>query len=409
MQKKINKLKLVIIFTVLNIINIAFISNNIKEIIFFIIGSSVFLLTSFLLLKKNESILDNIKLLSQGNLEFETEDEIPEDLLLIRDNFKEILLNINNKMNDLNSDTEKLKEIENNIATNLQNSLFANEEMSKGVVLQSEDTQNSSDAVNNIGNEIDETKELTDSLTKATESMLSKNKVILSDFDSITSINKETNDNLNLISEAFLATNESVLEISKMSNSIKDIAAQTNLLSLNATIEAARAGEAGRGFSVVASEVRKLAEQTADFTNNIMSTIKNLKDKQEKSVKNVELMKETLNKQNDIIHTSYLNIHENRTVLDELYEITVLLNESLIVLDESKNTIIDSLNNLTALGEENAAITEENNSSLIDINDNMKYLDAAIIDLNNKTKSLEDITLINRNLEDTELVDNDLE
>ena len=182
---------------------------------------------------------------------------------------------------------------------------------------------------------------------------------------SITQDSQVAVEKMNQISDAVGDTMEVINELAKRSTEIQefvkiigDIANQTNLLALNASIEAARAGDAGRGFTVVAEEVKKLAEDSADAADQIGHLINDIIDKVDSAVTNMQ--------------TSTDKVMEGKTVITD---VSTRIQD---VMAKGAKGVEEKISEISAMSENSASATEETSAATEEIASSMEQMTSLI-------------------------------
>jgi len=160
-------------------------------------------------------------------------------------------------------------------------------------------------------------------------------------------------------SEAIGKVNEESVKIDNIASMIKEIADQTNLLSLNASIEAARAGENGKGFSVVASEIRKLAIDSHNASEQVNISIKLIQEKirqvnklVQNGLKIVDFGKQSVNAVEQLFDQININSEE---VLSQAESLSII-NEQLL---QSAHKVAEEMKTVAAISEKSSASVQE--------------------------------------------------
>lgn len=152
---------------------------------------------------------------------------------------------------------------------------------------------------------------------------------------------------------------QNIEEVMRLLTSISE---QTNLLALNASIEAARAGEAGHGFTVVANEVRRLANASKDSAANVSNILTNIENKMVETTHLAEESKTIFTNQAEVVtqtsHILFKLIDILQNTNTELNDVTSHTKE----MEVLKETMVKQINNISTVTQESAACTEEVNS-----------------------------------------------
>lgn len=248
------------------------------------------------------------------------------------------------------------------------------ENVAGGALSQAEDTANAAQNISVMSEELGNIKSNIYDLHNIANSMNNAKNNAMGTLMELKEINETMLREVNSTSEQVNATSESVNEIKRAVGMIQDIASQTNLLSLNASIEAARAGEHGKGFAVVAEEIGELANQSAQFSDEIEQILKQL-------VKNYDVIIQSVKTTSDdmVIQDNRLGLTEN--VFDALeqdingtVERIDEINAMITHLDSEIAEMVDMVSNLSAISEENSASTEETMASIEELNATINQL-----------------------------------
>lgn len=305
------------------------------------------------------------------------------------DKLQEIIGGIKQNTNTLMEKGDTLESMASQTSTTADEIGIAVEDISKGAVSMAEDIEAATLQINNMGILIEKIVDSVQELDHLSEQMHLADTESTKIIHELSESNDKTTEAIKKIEMSVHTTNESVTRIQEAVDLIASIASETSLLALNASIEAARAGEAGRGFSVVATQISKLSEDSEQSTKTIEEIIRQLTLDSEASVKVMNEVNAIIAQQQRKLDQTKEKFHDVSSGIDSSMEESRLIHNQAGECDSERGKVVDVIQSLSAVSQENAASTQQTTASMQELNATINLLAEAAKELKEMSENLE--------------------
>lgn len=249
----------------------------------------------------------------------------------------------------------------------------------------------SSKGINNVTGSTERISANAEKVAATAENTAEASKKGLRNIEEVTTQMNSINTNVGNLSVSINTLEGRIKEIGEITKAITDISSQTNLLALNAAIEAARAGEQGKGFAVVADEVRKLAEQSSQSAEQITSLISQIQVDTKTTIQSMSTAKNEVDLGLNIVQNAGNSFGEIEVSINDLVNLFEEVFVSLKELKDNTDVINVSVMEVNSMAEEAAANTENVSAATEEQVASMEEIAASSSSLANLAESLQEL------------------